>query len=178
TPVEDLALGDKVLTLDNGFREIAWINRVTLEAHHLRCDPCLRPVRVRAGAFGKEQPNRDMLLSPQHRVLLRGWQTELLFGTCEGLAAVGHLLNDHSIMPAGDVDRVTYIHFMFDRHEVVCADGLWAESFLPGPRTVNGLDEGPRVELMKLFPELGLDNVPEMTSARPILKRWEAALFA
>ncbi|MEO0371109.1 MAG: Hint domain-containing protein, partial [Pseudomonadota bacterium] len=71
----------------------------------------------------------------------------------------------------------TYIHFMFDRHEVVCADGLWAESFLPGPRTVRALDAGPREELLKLFPALGAEEIPEMTSARPILKKWEVALF-
>lgn len=177
-PVEDLVLGDKVLTLDNGFRRIAWINRVTIGPAHMRRDPSLRPIRVRAGAFGANQPNRDMLLSPQHRVLLRGWQTELLFGSHEGLAAVWHLINDHSVTRAMDVEDVTYIHFMFDRHEVVSADGMWAESFLPGPRTVDGLDEGPRAELMKLFPELDAGGVPEMTSARPILKKWEAALFA
>lgn len=178
TPVEALRLGDKVLTLDNGFRPIVWINSVSLGRHHLTCDPSLRPIRVHAHAFGENQPNRDMLLSPQHRVLLRGWQTELLFGTHEGLAAVLHLINDHSVLRAVDVEHVTYIHFMFDRHEVVCADGMWAETFLPGPRTVNALDDGPRAELMKLFPELEEDEVPEMTSARPILKKWEAALFA
>ncbi|MEO0752216.1 MAG: Hint domain-containing protein, partial [Pseudomonadota bacterium] len=157
--------------------QIAWINQVTLTAAHMARAPGLRPIRVRAHAFGENQPNRDMLLSPQHRVLLRGWQTELLFGTQEGLAAVWHLINDRTVTRAMDVDEVTYIHFMFDRHEVVCADGMWAESFLPGPRTVSGLDAGPRAELMTLFPELGADAVPEMTSARPILKKWEAALF-
>lgn len=177
TPVEELCLGDRVLTLDHGFREIRWINLVTLDNGQLQRDPGLRPVRVKAHAFGENQPSQDMLLSPQHRVLLRGWQTELLFGTHEGLAAVTHLLNDHSILPAPDIERVTYIHFMFDCHEVVCANGLWAESFLPGPRTIGGLEDGPRGELFKLFPELGLRRVPAMTSARPILKRWEASLF-
>ncbi len=176
-PVEDLVRGDMVLTLDNGCQPIAWINHVRLRAHHLHSDPTLRPVRVRAHAFAANQPDRDMLLSPQHRVLLRGWRTELLFGTQEGLAAVVHLLDDCAVTRAMDVDEVTYIHFMCDRHEVVCADGLWAESFLPGPRAVNGLEAGPREELLKLFPDLGRDDVPEMTSARPILKKWEAALF-
>lgn len=176
-PVEELDQGDLILTMDNGFRPIAWINHVTLSAQKLWLNPALRPIRMRAHALGPEQPNRDMLLSPQHRVLLRGWQTELLFGTREGLAAVRHLLNDHSITRAMDVQSVTYIHFMFDRHEVVCADGIWAESFLPGPRTVSGLEDGPREELLKLFPELDATEIPEMTSARPILKRWEASFF-
>ncbi|MEM6588273.1 MAG: Hint domain-containing protein [Pseudomonadota bacterium] len=176
-PVEQLKLGDSVLTLDNGFRPIAWINHVGLNARDLRRDPTLRPVRVRAHAFGHNQPDRDMLLSPQHRVLLRGWRTELLFGTQEGLAAVVHLLDDRAVTRAMDVEEVTYIHFMFDRHEVVSADGLWAESFLPGPRTMRALEAGPREELLKLFPDLGRGDVPEMTSARPILKKWEAALF-
>ncbi len=176
--VEDLSTGDLILTLDNGFRPIVWINNVSLDAGQLWRDPSMRPIRVLAHAFGPDQPNRDMLLSPQHRVLLRGWRTELLFGVSEGLAAVRHLVNDHSVRRAKDVDNVTYIHFMFDRHEVVCADGLWAESFLPGPLAVSSLEEGPRQELLKLFPELGIEKTPDVTSARPILKRWEAALFA
>ena len=177
-PVERLSKGDMILTLDNGFRPIEWINSVSLDARRLWLDPSLRPIRLRAHAFGPDQPNREMLLSPQHRVLMRGWQTELMFGVGEGLAAVRHLLNDHSVTRAMDVDDVTYIHFMFDRHEVVCANGLWAESFLPGPLTVTSLEEGSRQELLKIFPELDAEQIPEMTSARPILKRWEAALFA
>jgi hypothetical protein len=119
-----------------------------------------------------------MMLSPQHRVLLQGWQTELLLGTGEGLAAISHLLNDFSITRATHVDAVTYIHFMFDRHEVVRADGLWVESFLPGPVTVGGLEDAARTELLALFPELAEGEVPSMQAARPLLKRWEAALFA
>ncbi|MEL7254538.1 MAG: Hint domain-containing protein [Pseudomonadota bacterium] len=176
-PVETLMKGDLVLTMDNGFRPILWINHASLSAHDLRRDPALRPVRVRAEAFGENQPCRDMLLSPQHRVLLRGWRTELLLGTKEGLAAVVHLMDDQRVTRATDVEEVTYIHFMFDCHEVVCADGLWTESFLPGPYTVKGLEAGPRAELVKLFPELDEDEVPRMDPARPILKKWEAALF-
>ena len=80
-PVEDLQTGDMVITLDAGAQPIRWTGRVTLGSGQLRANPSLCPVRVRAGAFGAGRPNRDMLLSPQHRLLLSGWRAELMFAT-------------------------------------------------------------------------------------------------
>lgn len=177
-PVERLAVGDRVTTLDHGPQTIRWVGAVDLAAPRLRADPSLRPVRVRAGALGAGRPCRDMLLSPQHRVLLSGWHAELLFGAGEVLAAVKHLVNDRTIAVAHDVDRVTYIHFMFDRHEVVLADNLPAESFLPGPMTLSALDRDARDELVALFPGLAAGGHCPLTSARPQLRRWEASLLA
>ena len=89
-----------------------------------------------------------------------------------------HLVNDSTITIAHDVTEVTYIHFMFDRHQVVFADGLASESFLPGPMTLPALDRAARDELLGLFPELARATAPAMAPARPCLKKWEAALLA
>jgi len=176
--VEDLQVGDPVMTLDGGTQPIRWIGRVTLSAAQLRADPSLRPVRICKGALGPGRPVRDMLLSPQHRLLVSGGRAELMFGEPDLLAAARHLVNGRSIRVAHEVETITYIHFMFDSHQVVFADGLAAESFLPGPMTLPGLGVAARDELLKLFPGLENGAAPSPRPVRPHLKRWEAALIA
>jgi hypothetical protein len=74
------------------------------------------------------------------------------------------------------VPEVTYLHMMFDRHQVVMADAAWSESFQPGFRTLNGIDADQRAELFKLFPELDTaTQLAAYTAARPTLKSYEAA---
>ena len=70
--IETLGIGDEVLTLDNGVQRIRWIGRRTVPAVGK-----LAPVRIKAGAF---ENARDLLVSPQHRMLLDGWRAQLLFG--------------------------------------------------------------------------------------------------
>ena len=174
--VETLKVGDKVRTKGHGAQKIRWLGRVTLDASRLAKAPYLRPIRLRAGALGPGLPNRDMLLSPQHRLLLGGWRAELHFGDPEYLIAAAHLVNHQAIAPAWDVDTVTYIHLLFDRHEIVFADGLATESFLPGPMTLNALPSAARDELLTLFPDLA-EHAP-LQAARPLMKEWEAQLLA
>ncbi len=70
---------------------------------------------------------------------------------------------------------MTYVHILFDRHEVVMADGAWSESFQPGERTVAGLDPAARDELFRLFPELAAGQA--WPAARQTLKRFEAKVL-
>jgi len=177
-PVERLCIGDRVRTLGNGAQAIRWVGHVTLGARQLAAAPWLRPIRLRAGALGAGRPDRDMLLSPQHRVLVGGWRAELLFGERECLSAALHLINGDTVAPADDVESVTYIHFLFDRHEIVIADGLAAESFLPGPMTLGMLPDAARDELLALFPDLASAEAPALRAARPLMKGWETALLA
>jgi hypothetical protein len=73
---------------------------------------------------------------------------------------------------------VTYLHMMFDRHEVVLSDGAWSESFQPGERSLGGLDHDERDELFKIFPELQNQAVPlQFESARVTLKAFEAKVL-
>ncbi len=176
--VEALRPGDMVWTQDRGAQPVRWIGRANLGPGRLAADPALRPVRLRAGALGPGRPRRDMLLSPQHRLLIAGWRAELLFGSQEVLAAARHLVNDRTITLAGEVTHVTYIHLLFDHHEILEADGLAAESFRPGPMTLPGMSEPARAELLALFPELAAGRTPALAPARPLLKGWEAAVLS
>ena len=153
--IETLEVGDRVVTRDHGVQRIRWIGATTLPATYVNRTSSMRPILVRQGALGPDMPARDMRLSRQHRILVRDWRADLLFGKPDGvLVPVVSLVNDDTILEDRPTDAVTYIHMAFDTHEVVYADGIEAESFHPSERTVSGLTAAQRAELFALFPEL------------------------
>jgi hypothetical protein len=73
---------------------------------------------------------------------------------------------------------VTYIHILFDRHEVVLSDGIWTESFQPAERTLSAMEAAVRAEILAIFPGLMTGNT-EFEATRPSIKAHEArVLFA
>lgn len=151
--VEDIRPGDRVLTRDNGFQTVRWIGARHVTAAELAASPRLAPVRIAAGALGGGLPERALEVSPQHRMLIAGADTELMFGESEVLAAAVHLVGQPGITRARRAE-VDYIHIMFDRHEIISAEGAWTESFQPGDMSLRGIDADQRSELFHLFPEL------------------------
>ncbi len=175
--VESLKEGDKIITRDNGIQEIRWIGSRSLNHNELRKGPHLRPILIKAGSLGDGLPERDMLVSPQHRMLVANDRTQLYFEESEVLVAAKHLVN-HSTIQYMDTLRTTYIHFMFDQHEVVLADGAWTESFQPGDQTLGGMGNAQRNEIFELFPELREDaGRKDYVAARRVLKGHEARLI-
>ncbi len=129
-PVEDLRVGDRVVTRDNGLQEIRWVGRRDLSEAELALTPHLRPVLIRAGSLGENLPDRDMHVSPNHRMLLAEDRSVLYFDEYEVLAAAKHLTHRSGVdtLPRGGV---SYLHFMCDRHEIVLGDNAWSESSNP-----------------------------------------------
>jgi Ca2+-binding RTX toxin-like protein len=175
--VENLVTGDLVVTRDHGLQPIRWIGRRLLSAQALHANPALRPVRIAKGALGADGPDRVMLVSPQHRLLIESSMAELHFGEAEVLVPARHLVGLCDIAEVLPPDGVTYIHILFDAHEIVRSDGIWTESFQPTLATLNALEEAARDEVLTIFPELGL-GVATFPGARPSLKRHEARLLA
>lgn len=175
--VEDLRPGDKVITRDDGIRELAWVGARRLEAADLMAHPKLRPILIRAGSLGDGLPERDMTVSPNHRMLIRSAEASLLFDEREVLAAANHLTGMPGVVRQ-DVGAVTYVHVMCERHQVVLANGAWSESFQPGEMAMEGIDPVQRDELFAIFPELcekvGRDSY---ASARKSLKSYETRLL-
>ena len=167
--IETLVAGDLVLTEDHGAQPIRWMGRRRVSGRG-----GFAPIRIRAGALGN---TRDLLVSPQHRMLLSGWRAELLFGAPEVLAAACHLTNDATIRRS-PCDAVTYHHMMFDRHEIVTAEGCLSESFFPGDVSMSDMDAETRAEILALFPDLGGHPGTYSPTARTVLKQYEARLFA
>jgi Ca2+-binding RTX toxin-like protein len=176
-PVEFLKAGDRVITRDNGIQEIRWTGQKQLGWKDLAANPHLKPVLIRQGSLGNGLPERDMLVSPNHRMLVANDRTALYFDEHEVLVSAKHLVSGAGIQTIDSVGT-TYIHFMFDRHEVVLGNGAWTESFQPGDQTLGGMGNAQRSEIFELFPELKTEEgVNDYQAARRTLKKHEAKLL-
>lgn len=177
-PVELLRVGDRIVTRDNGLQEIRWLGQKALGWHDLAANPHLKPVLIRQGSLGNGLPERDMMVSPNHRMLVANDRTALYFDEHEVLVSAKHLVAGKGIDTVDSLGT-TYVHFMFDRHEVVLSNGAWTESFQPGDYTLKGMGNAQRNEIFDLFPELKTDAGRESyTAARRTLKKHEAVLIA
>jgi hypothetical protein len=176
--VETLREGDQIITRDNGIQEIRWIGKRALDWSGLAASPYLKPILIERGSLGNGLPERDMLVSPQHRLLVANERTALYFDEHEVLVAAKHLINNRTVREVDSLG-VTYVHFMCDRHEVVLSNGAWSETFQPGDYTLKGMGNSQRMELFELFPDLKTDEGREAYgAARKTLKRHEARLLA
>ena len=164
--VETLRVGDLVLTQDDGAQPLRWIGMRQVAA-----EGNFAPIRIRAGSFGAE---RDVLISPQHRILVRDPLADLMFGEAEVLVAAKDLVNGSSVT-VQEGGEVCYVHLLLDRHQVIFSEGMASESFLPGPQILGGLEEAVQAEICALFPEIdprtGEGYSP---AARRMLRGYEA----
>ena len=175
--VENLEVGDRVITRDNGIQQIRWIGRKELTGFQLARKPHFKPVLIQQGALGKNLPEHDLLVSPNHRVLVANDKTALYFEEREVLAAAKHLTGLDGVDEV-DTLGVTYIHMMFDTHEVVLSNGAWTESFQPGDLSLRGIGDEQRQEIFELFPELEHpEGLEAYGAARRSLKKHEAQLL-
>ena len=167
-PIETLRPGDLVMTRDNGLQPVRWISQSSVPA-----TGNLAPIRIPAGLFGAE---RDLLVSPQHRMLYTGSAATLLSGESEVLVPATHLVNGSTIcqQPGG---MVTYVHILFDQHEIIYAEGAASESFHPGEQALSALDAPVREELFRIMPDLRWSTGTYGGTARQCLARHEAALL-
>jgi len=117
--IEDLRVGMKAVTASGPEREIVWIGKRTVDCSGERSH--MAPVRVRANAFGAGVPERDVLLSPGHPVLVEQHGRSVL-------VPIMNLINGTTIERT-QMPSVTYWHIELDQHNVLLADGLPAESF-------------------------------------------------
>lgn len=125
--VEDLAPGDLVETVDAGAQPLLRVRRRILSPEDLRAAPGLRPVRIPAGALGGGLPRRDLVLSPQHHVLVRSRLAERMIGAEEVLVAALHLAGSGGIAQTDPEDGIDYWQLMFDSHQLIHAEGARIE---------------------------------------------------
>ncbi len=176
-PVETLCEGDRIQTKDDGAQEIHWIGKRHMTGARLYAMPSLRPVRIRAGALGEDEPVGDLLVSPQHRMLIHGGAAQALFNTPEVLVAASDLLNDNSILVDHTVREVTYIHLLLERHQVVWANGVETESFHPANTSIQTIEDSERARLLEILPAIGNDPQSYGDYARRNLSSSEAEIL-
>ncbi len=169
--VEDLKIGDMVLTCDNGLQSIRWIGNKSVPAQG-----ALAPIQITKGTFGTKA---DLKLSPQHKVLLSGAWAELLFGESEVLVPAKNLINDQTIRQVENDGDVQYFHVLFDAHQIIWSNGLLTESYHPGPDSMAGFDSAAQAEILGLFPDLDVETGAGYgPTARPSLSATESKVLA
>lgn len=142
--IEHLRAGDLVSTLDDGARPVLWIGKREYSPAQLLIHPKHRPVLITRGTF---EAVRNTLISPQHCVLAH---PNFLVPAKKLVAVRGSRAR-----VAWGARRVTYIHLLFERHQVIWVNGMASESLYPGPQCLKQLDTRQRAELMNVFPDIG-----------------------
>lgn len=178
TPIEALSIGDLVETRDHGPQPLRWIGKRELDSIDLARHPQLRPVRFAAGSLGNGLPYTDLSVSPQHRIFMSDWRSELHFGEAEILVPALSLVNQNEIDVLADTQSVTYYHLLFDAHEIITANGVASESLHAGEMALASMSKDARDELNLIFPDAPV-TLPNRTTARPVARKVEAvAAFA
>lgn len=166
--VENLRPGDMIQTMDNGPQPLRWVGQKSVSTF----GP-LAPVTFAARALGND---RILRVSPQHRMLIRGWKTEMLFGETEVLVAAKHLIGGLGITQDKRPGKVAYYHLCLDQHQIIFAEGAPTESFLPAAMGLATLSDAQRADLAKALPHLGTARLDD--PVRPILRAYEAKVLS
>lgn len=175
--VASLNEGDHVQTADNGSAEVLWLGKRRVCGARMKAIPSLTPVRLRAGALDKDVPDAGLLVSPDHRMVLRGPHARALYNCDEVLVTARDLVNDHSILRDHSLREVTYIHMMLPQHEIVFANGVPTESFHPASAELSAMDEIEEGRIYDRLPDLRGDLGNYGAYARRVLSDSEAAIL-
>lgn len=157
-PIQNLKIGDLVETKDHGEQPVRWIGSTALDAEALKQRPNLRPIRIAAGSLGRHSPAVDLVVSPQHRVLVRSKIAQKMFSSDEVLVAAKQLLQVDGIQVADDLDEVEYFHILFDQHEIIRSNGAETESLFTGPEAMKAVGPAALREILDLFPHLAQED--------------------
>ncbi len=119
-PIESLGVGDRVVTVTGAIAPVVWVGRRVVDCtRHPRPHEAW-PVRIAPGAFGPERPRRPLRLSPNHSIY------------ANGVLIPVKLLIDGIGVVQERCERIAYHHLELAHHDVVVAEGLPAETLLPG----------------------------------------------
>ncbi len=159
--IEQITIGDLMITADHGPQPVLWIGRRKLDRAMLAAMPELAPIRIRRGALGPGSPRRDLLLSKHHRLAMRFAKDE-----SEVLLPAFALLEMSRVELAEDLAEVQYFHLLFEAHEIVFANGSRAESLYAGRMALKALAPPDRSSVLALLPPMGPDGP---RPARPLV---------
>jgi len=175
--VLSLQEGDHVQTQDNGAAEILWIGRRVITGARMKVLPHLRPVRLLKGSLDQDVPDTGLLVSPDHRVVLRGARAQSLFGTDEVLVTARDLINDDTVLVDYVIPNVVYIHMMLAQHEIVFANGVATETFHPASAALASLRPEEQTRLLTRVPEINGNPMAYGGYARRRLSPSDAAVL-
>lgn len=167
--IDTLQEGDLVRTRDHGLQPLRWIGSRSVIQQPGTKETGQLPVLIEVGALGPDRPQRELMLSQQHRVLLNSPICRRMFSSSEVLVAAKELLALDGVRLLEECTSIKYFHLLFDRHEIICANGLETELLFTGPEALKMLGSAARDEILELMPDLAApDYQPE--PARPIIR--------
>ncbi|MEX0284956.1 MAG: choice-of-anchor L domain-containing protein [Paracoccaceae bacterium] len=164
--VENLKAGDRVRTRDAGFQPLIWCGRSTV-----RAKDAAAPILIKRGTFGA---HKDTSVSPNHRILITSPRAEAWFGTRDVLVPAKFMVNGTSVRHSSTRQTVTYFHLLLEEHHILRGDGLWSESYQPGPETLDTFSPQTKAELDQV---LAVSGGHPYRSARRSLRHHEAQLL-
>ena len=118
-PIEQLAIGDRVVTLDRTAKPVKWIGNRTYSSVAAGETQNIVPIMIRRGALGRNMPTKDLYVSPRHALFFD-----------DVLVEVAHLVNGESIVRCPHIEPVRYLHIELNEHDVVFAEGAPSETFV------------------------------------------------
>lgn len=165
-PIEDLSVGDRVLTRDDGVQAIRWIGHSTVRAVGE-----FAPICIQAGTLNND---KDLIVSPDHRLFIYQREDRLGAGRSELLVKVRHLVNGDTVR-VQDGGFVDYFQLLFDSHQIIYAEGIAAESMLIDSRTKAVLPQELSDAMGDVIP--GHSDLPHagLDVSEPLLNRPDAA---
>lgn len=143
--VDELQVGDRVLTRDNGMQPIRWIGKRTVQGVGE-----FAPVVITEGVLGNAE---SITVSQTHRMLISDWRAEVMVGSRDVLIQAADLVNDDTIFVRKG-GFVEYTQLVFDQHQILYAEGVPTESLHMSQQILSGLPEDVAEEVLALFPDL------------------------
>lgn len=158
--IDEIKVGDRVATFDHGYQEVRWVGH-----SRARATGDAAPVRLEAGAMGQ---HGSLRLSPNHRVVLRDEKMKQTFGRAQVMVAAKALAGRPGVTRE-EGGMVDYYNILFDRHEVIFAEGLACESLYLGKETRKVLAAGDSDPYAQ-YPDLAkVEGIRHAKSARPFM---------
>lgn len=151
TDVAALKAGDLVETQDHGAVPLASVGRRSLDLSNRAKG---KPILIKTSCFGDQRPERDLILSPDHRVLVNDPACSFLFGTSELLAPSKRLVDLPRIREMRNRQHIEYITLFAERHEIILANGMAVETLYPGPQALRRLGALGRATILSICPAL------------------------
>ena len=163
--IEDLQVGDKVLTRDDGVQAVRWIGQSTVRAHG-----DFAPIVIQSGALNNAD---DLVVSPDHRLFVYQRSDQIGAGQSELLVKARHLVNGSSVI-VQEGGFVEYFQILFDSHHIIYAEGIAAESMLIDPRTRPALPPELLEKLGAILPGHSSRDVHGLDVQKALLDRPDA----
>ena len=118
--IEELKIGDLIVTLSGECKPIKWIGRQRFKKNAECWPKDFEPIRISRFALDERTPHRDLYLSPNHSVYIDGV-----------LIPAKYLVNGRSITQCAPEGAaiIDYLHIELFAHDVIYAEGATAETF-------------------------------------------------